>query len=262
MFRLDGQLILLTGATGHLGTAMALGLAAAGAETILVGRKQEPLDALCRAIEEQHQTAAHALPADLDSDEDVAGLTDRLGERFAELHGLINNAYSGRVGPVPSIRGDDFAAAARLNLAAPFLLAQALAPLLRAGAVARDNSSSIVNIGSMYGKVSPVPAVYGATGLNNPAHYGATKAGLLQLTRYLACNLDPAHIRVNSVSPGAFPDRSKTSPEFIREIEARVPLGRIGEPPEIVGSVIFLLSDAASYVNGADLAVDGGWTAW
>jgi NAD(P)-dependent dehydrogenase (short-subunit alcohol dehydrogenase family) len=261
MFRLDGQVILLTGAAGHLGTAMALGLAAAGAETILVGRKQEPLDALCRAIEEQHQAAAHALPADLYSDEDLARLIDRLRERFGKLHGLVNNAYSGRVGPVPSIGGDDFAAAARLNLAAPFLLAQALAPLLRAGALARNNSSSIVNIASMYGKVSPVPAVYGTTGLNNPAHYGATKAGLLQLSRYLACNLDPAHIRVNSLSPGPFPNPSN-SPEFIRTLAERVPLGRIGEPAEIVGPLVFLLSDASSYVNGADIAVDGGWTAW
>lgn len=262
MFRLDGQLILLTGAAGHLGAAMALGFAGAGAETILVGRSQQSLDTLRQEMEQQYPVTAHALAADLTTDDDLERLTDHIGTRFGALHGLVNNAYSGRVGPISAIGSEDFVAAARLNLSAPFLLTRRLAPLLRAGAQERSKMSAVVNIASMYGKVSPNPAVYGDSDLNNPVHYGATKAGLLQLTRYLACNLDPAYIRVNSVSPGAFPDRSRSSAEFIRGLEEHVPLGRIGEPAEIIGSVIFLLSDAASYVNGSDLSVDGGWTIW
>jgi NAD(P)-dependent dehydrogenase (short-subunit alcohol dehydrogenase family) len=116
----------------------------------------------------------------------------------------------------------------------------------------------------MYGVVSPDPSIYGDSGKNNPAHYGATKAGMIQLTRYLACNLSPGRIRVNSVSPGPFPDTEVDPgiPQFYEKLAAKVPMGRTGRPQEAAAPVVFLLSEAASYVNGANLPVDGGWTAW
>jgi gluconate 5-dehydrogenase len=116
----------------------------------------------------------------------------------------------------------------------------------------------------MYGSVSPQPEVYrDAPQFHNPPAYGAAKAALLQLTRYSACHLAAHGIRVNSVSPGPFPAPAVQANEaFVEELTARVPLGRIGQPGELVGAVVFLLSDAASYVTGANLPVDGGWTAW
>jgi NAD(P)-dependent dehydrogenase (short-subunit alcohol dehydrogenase family) len=116
----------------------------------------------------------------------------------------------------------------------------------------------------MYGMVSPDPSIYRDSGKNNPAHYGATKAGMIQLTRYLACHLSPGRVRVNCVSPGPFPDTDVDPgiPEFYDKLAAKVPMGRSGNPEEAAGPVVFLLSEAASYVNGANLAVDGGWTAW
>ena len=127
-----------------------------------------------------------------------------------------------------------------------------------------DGGVSIVNIASMYGKVSPDPSIYGDSGQNNPIHYGATKAGMIQMTRYLACHLAGRNIRVNSISPGPFPRPGikDSAPDFMMQLEKKVPMGRIGNASELVGPVLFLLSPSASYITGIDLPVDGGWTAW
>jgi gluconate 5-dehydrogenase len=116
----------------------------------------------------------------------------------------------------------------------------------------------------MYGIVSPDPSIYSDSGKNNPIHYGASKAGMIQMSKYLACHYGSENIRVNSISPGAFPNTDIDSgiPRFIENLESKIPLHRVGEPAEIGGPVVFLLSDASSYVNGANIPVDGGWTAW
>src|SRR5262249_30359417 len=115
-----------------------------------------------------------------------------------------------------------------------------------------------------YGTVSPDLRVYTASTPPNPPFYGAAKAGLIQLSRYLACQYASRRIRVNAVSPGPFPAPSvgQKDPDFLGRLEQKTPFGRIARPEELVGPVVFLASDAASYVTGVDLAVDGGWTAW
>jgi gluconate 5-dehydrogenase len=113
--------------------------------------------------------------------------------------------------------------------------------------------------------VSPDPRIYGSSGFDNPPQYGVAKAGLIQLTRYLACHLAPEGIRVNSVSPGPFPPIetvAREHPEFLKALENRVPLGRVGKPEEMAGVIVFLASNASSYITGANIPVDGGWTAW
>jgi len=171
---------------------------------------------------------------------------------------------NGRTGTIESIDADDFSMACTQNLSGPFHLIQQALNLLQETATKNKVSVSIVNVASMYGKVSPDPRIYGDSGQNNPVHYGATKAGLLQMTRYLACHLADRNIRVNAVSPGAFPrpEIKNLSPDFLASLEQKVPMGRIGLADEVVGPVLFLLSSASSYVTGIDLPVDGGWTAW
>jgi gluconate 5-dehydrogenase len=135
---------------------------------------------------------------------------------------------------------------------------------LAAHAMVPNGKGAIVNIASMYGLVSPQPNVYQSTPeFHSPPAYGAAKAALIQVTRYAACHLAPAGIRVNAISPGPFPTpAAQEHQEFRRELEARVPLGRIGHPAELVGALVFLLSDASSFVTGHNLIVDGGWTVW
>lgn len=260
---LAGRVVLITGAAGHLGAAMTRGVLQAGGEVIAIGRNPVALARLRDALHHDYRSRCHVIPTDIADPEAIAGLVAAVHRHFPALHGLVNNAYAGRVGTVDEIEADDFAKACAISVTAPFLLVRGFRDLLTRGAAEAIGGASVVNIASMYGQVSPDPAVYGTSGANNPAHYGAAKAGLLQLTRYLACNFAPGIVRVNSISPGPFPDPPGELPSgFMEALRRRVPMGRLGTSDELAGPVVFLLSAAASYVNGADLAVDGGWIAW
>ena len=116
----------------------------------------------------------------------------------------------------------------------------------------------------MYGQVAPDPSNYPAPMSPNPLHYGMQKAAINQMMRYLAVMWGPHQVRCNAVAPGPFPhpEMQRANPEFIDRLAARVPMGRIGRQHEVAGALAFLLSEASTYVNGHNLVVDGGWTAW
>jgi NAD(P)-dependent dehydrogenase (short-subunit alcohol dehydrogenase family) len=236
----------------------------AGAVVLANGRSAEKLTRLSEELSEEGIRVV-PLPFDVTLPTEVNEAVRRIENEYGRLDGIVNNAYSALLNrpAVPSI--EEFAAAATINTAAPYILVQACRSLLGASAQRHRGGASVVNIASMYGVVSPDPRIYkDAAGLANPPFYGASKAGMLQLTRYLACHLAPERIRVNTVVPGAFPSRDVLGrfPYFEEAIRSRIPAGRIGVPVEIAGPVVFLLSDAASYVSGAAVHVDGGLTAW
>jgi len=130
--------------------------------------------------------------------------------------------------------------------------------------MSRQGSGSIIQFSSMYGKVSPDPNMYPENQPINPLAYGVAKAGILQMVRYQAVQLAERGVRVNAIVPGPFPipDKHGVNPVFMARLTAKVPMKRVGAPHEIVGPVVFLASDAASYITGAEIVVDGGWTAW
>ena len=263
LFRLDGRIILITGAAGHLGSPIAKAISVAGGIPVLAGRTESKLQALANEIIDAGGSTM-TLSLDVGDTQASKNAIAEIQKKYGKLHGLVNAAYGGRPSTLEAATEHDFEVACHQNLIGPFTLVQASLPLLSNAAKECSGGASIINMSSMYGSVSPDPRIYGDSGKNNPPYYGATKAGLMQLTRYLSVHLGPQNIRVNSISPGPFPpaDIRELQPEFHAELCKKNPLGRIGAAEELIGPVIFLLSDASSYVTGIDLLVDGGWTAW
>jgi NAD(P)-dependent dehydrogenase (short-subunit alcohol dehydrogenase family) len=262
-FSLKGRSILLTGATGHLGVPMAEAILAADADLLLSGRSSEKLENFLSRQAPEVREHCRVFVGDLSTPNGVVALASEIRGRVPMLHGLVNNASNGRVGELRAITADDFMFSAQHDLIAPFMLIKELLPLMETAA-AKTGEASIVNVATMYGSVSPYPEVYGDSGLNNPIQYGATKAGLMQMTRYLACHLGGKGIRVNSIAPGPFPNTqiAPAIPNFFETLATKVPMGRVGSPMEAAHPVVFLLSSASSYINGANIPIDGGWTAW
>ena len=256
--RLHDSVALVTGGRGHLGAAMVSALAREGATVLVNGRDGQSLDEWIRSQPEDVSARCIATPFDVSDRSAVERGVGVTAARFPAIDVLVNNAYA-----PPGEDSLPFQRAAQLVNDAAWQLTAAMMPQLREAAKRRNGGSSVINIASMYGIVSPDPRAYTDTTLPNPPFYGAAKAGLIQLTRYMACAFAGDSVRVNSISPGAFPAAAAQSDAgFIRNLEARIPIGRIGQPSEIGGPVVFLASEESSYVNGADLRVDGGWTAW
>lgn len=244
----------ITGGGGHLGRAIALDLAGAGATVAISGRSLDPLESV------RAEALGMALPgkvvpvvADSSTDSGIKMVLDTLLGEGGHVNGWVNAAYGGVTGPLMTSSRADVEQTVLRGLADVIIATQKVAERMIDG-------GSIVNFGSMYGLVAPDPLLYVThPDKHNPPGYGAAKAGVIQFTRYAACELGPRKIRVNCVSPGPFPNPSN-DPDFINLLDQRVPLQRVGEPREIVGAVRFLLCEASSYVTGHNLVVDGGWT--
>src|SRR5579864_285550 len=262
-FRLDGRVALLTGAAGHLGRFMAQALAQAGAHVVLNGRNSAALEALLQEISGRGVACSIAC-FDVTDESAVREHVARIAKTHGRLDVLVNNASSGSPGTLETAKATDFEQIYRVNVIGAFQLLQCALPILREAASHRQGGASVVNISSMYGSVSPDPAIYGTSGANSPPYYGAAKAALLQFTRYAACHLAADRIRVNCISPGPFPAERylQRDPDFAGRLQAKTPMRRTGDPSELQGPLLFLASDASSYVTGVNLAVDGGWTAW
>lgn len=258
---LKGRRALITGATGRLGRVMADTLAELGADLILVDRPLADFRPLEKELRTRWAVNTRTLQCDLEIEAERNALIDAVKTDGRGLNILVNNAafvgtanLRGWVAPFEEQTLDTWRRAMEVNLAAVFHLSQGFAAQLR-----ESPGGNIINISSIYAQYAPDWRLYEGTTMGNPAAYAASKAGVIQLTRWLATTIAP-RVRVNAISPGGV---LRDQPnEFVARYVAKTPLRRMATEEDFRGALAFLASDMACYVTGHNLMVDGGWGIW
>jgi NAD(P)-dependent dehydrogenase (short-subunit alcohol dehydrogenase family) len=252
-FSLKDKVVLLTGGSGLFGRGLAASLAQAGATLIVASRSVEKL----RVVAEEETARGHHVQAegfDQSDESSVTALHARIQERFGALHGLVNNSV---LRPMKGANGTvaQWEDSMRVNATGLMLMHR-----IFGASMANAGRGSIVNIGSIQGMIGPSYELYEGTTMGDmPPDYFFHKGGMLNLTRFYAALYGPQSVRVNCVSPGGF---FNNQPEaFVKRYNEHTMLNRMADDEDLGGSVIFLLSDASRYITGANLPVDGGYTA-
>ena len=253
-FDLTGRTALNTGGTGWLGTAFSNALAEAGASVVIASRDRD-----------RARAAAAKLPGDaphsgveldqMNGDSVTAGFAEAV-EVAGQVDILINNGLDACPKDLTDVTFDEFARHQHNN-AGYFVLAREL----RNHAVARGGGGVVVNIGSMYGQVASYPDAYEGVSIASPVAYHSLKGGTIHMTRHMAAYWAGDSVRVNCLSPGPFP-ADAVKAEMVQRLSTKLPMKRMGQPHELKGALLLLVSDAGSYITGQNITVDGGWTAW
>ncbi len=254
LFSLENQVVVISGGYGYLGKSMVEGLLDAGATVVVAGRSEEKFSAAFP----QSNSNLHFNKTDITQTEDLKELFRAVWEKFNRIDVLINNAISITVDGEPEKLSDQaISETMHGTFQSVYAAIREVIPYFR-----KRKSGRIINVGSMYGIVSPDFSVYDNNPeMMNPPHYGAAKAGVIQLTKYFAEYLGREGILVNAISPGPFPSAEVQKEEaFISKLSEKTSLKRIGKPVELQGAVIFLSSPSASFITGHNLVIDGGWT--
>ena len=255
---LTNKSYLMVGGGGYLTLPACQLLAQMGATVIIADRSMEILDSA-------HQSVCGKVPGarvstqlvEISEEKSIDKLVDETLAVHKRLDGMVNAAAASSAKRLEDLEVEDFEKANRVNQIGFYLLARKVADAMHSG-------GSIVMISSMYGCVAPDPRMYPPSMIPNPLEYGVSKAGILQMVRYMAAHYGSRGIRFNAIAPGPFPKPWKYSDQedFTQSLAEKTMLGRVGRQDEIAGSMFFLLSELSSYMTGQCITVDGGWTAW
>lgn len=258
---MKNRVAVITGGAGKLGLEFAETLAELGATVVLIDKNSEALNLAADRLRHKLRAAVHTYPCDLENEKNRIETVRAIEEQHPQISCLINNAaFVGETnleGWSTSFEEQSMTTwrrALEVNTLSAFHLAQLLKPALLTG-----SGPNIINVSSIYAGYGPDWRLYQNEDMGNPAAYGVSKAGLEQLTRWLATTLAP-HIRVNAISPGGI-QRGQTD-TFIKKYSNKVPLARMAKEDDFKGVAAFLATDMSAYVTGQVLAVNGGWGIW
>ena len=260
IINLSGNTALITGACGNLGTSISQILADVNCNLVLTDVDKIKLKNAAQSLSKNFKIKVMFFDCDLEKEIERENLLKQVLE-YNSLDILINNAafvgttkLKGWAEKLESQSLETWRRAIEVNLTSSFHLCQKLSPLLK-----KTKNGSIINIGSIYGMYGPDWRIYENTKMANPAAYSVSKAGLIQLTKWLSTTLSP-EIRVNCISPGGIERGQPNS--FISAYKNKTPLGRMACEEDIQGAILFLATSMSKYVTGQNISVDGGWGAW
>lgn len=255
-FSLEGRTALVTGGAGLYGRQVVEALAEAGAHTIMASRQRDRLEDEARTFAERG-LSVEARELDQGDEGSILRLRDELLEAHGRVDVLVNNAVLRALTEGWDSPAEQFARSMAVNVTGVFLMTRAFGD-----AMAERGGGSIINVGSIQGMVGPDFTLYEGLGMKSSPDYFVHKGGMLQLTRFAAAQLGPRGVRVNTVSPGGLFNEGNPQPAtFVERYNGRTFLGRMANTTDLKGAIVFLASDASAYVTGANLPVDGGYTA-
>ena len=258
LFSLEGRVAIITGAYGYLGSEMAKALAGFGAHVQLVGRNEEKMKEFFAQNQSIFNENSQYHICDVTDEKAFQKTVKTILRDNKSIDILVNNAYGKQYEPLEELTKEKWNTALDQTLTQYFTCIQAVSP-----SMLKAKKGVIINIASIYGFLGTDQRIFAPLGRKSPIHYSVSKGGILQMTRYLAMLWAEKNIRVNAISPGHFPPkRGPERPDYMQELTSRIPLNRIGQPNDLAGAVVFLASDASSYMTGHNLVVDGGWSVW
>ena len=266
-FDLHGKVAIVTGGAGILGRHFCAGLAESGAAIAVVDLQEDKALELAQTLAERYKGKTIGIGCDVSSPESVQAMVAQVAAEFGKINILHNNAagksddLEAFFAPFEEYSLDQWRKIMAVNLDGMFLVAQAVGKQM----VAQGKGGSIVQTASIYGVMAPDHRIYKDSfylgrQINTPAVYTASKAAVIGLTKHLATYWADKGIRVNTLTPGG--TESGQNDEFIRRYSARIPMNRMADAHEMVGALLYLASDASSYVTGQNIIVDGGLNAW
>lgn len=255
-FDLSKKVILITGGYGYLGKAITESLVFHNAKVYVLGRSE---DQFLKEFKD-HKELRNRLffeNCNVEDSVSIVGAFQRISEREGQINCLINNAFYTKGNDPFSLSDDDWAYGIDGTLSSMYRCIREIIPYLE-----NNESSRIINVASIYGLIAPDFSIYdNFPNYLNPPHYGAAKAGVIQLTKYYASLLGEKKINVNSVTPGPFPnDKVQTYKEFISNLKKKTCLNRIGKPEDLAGIFVYLSSEASNFMTGENIVIDGGWS--
>ena len=257
LFNLKNKTAIIVGGSGYIGESICHALSEQGCNLVIASRDINKCKLLSEKLKHLYGNDCLGIKLDILKVNEIDNLISNTINYFGKIDILVNNAWSGKKNSFESITLKDWNFDMDICLNSVFYTIKKSFPYLK------KTKGVIINTASMYGHVSPDYRLYDGNEFANPPSYGAAKAGVIQLTKYLASFLSPHNIRVNAVSPGPFPfPETMKNKKFIKDLSSKNMLNRVGYPDELKGVYALLASDASSYITGQNICVDGGWASW